>query len=219
MDSMDNAPAMTPATRAGAWLWVGCLQFLVAEQVARRGWSLPYSFARNYISDLGSTSCTLLVCSPWHTVMNASFGLQGVLIAGGALLLWQAGRVPGRVGLAMLVACGLGLLAVAIEPENTITWIHASGAAIHFLCGGMGMMLAGWRMRHAAQRVGDGWISMAAGLMVIAATVLLGQRAGPASSLLAVLGVGTVERVAAYGIVAWLVWMGSSLLMTSRTRG
>ena len=215
-DQTVPSPAITPATRAGAWLWVACLQFFVAEQVARRGWTLPYSFARNYISDLGATSCGPHVCSPWHALMNASFGLQGLLIAGGALLLWRHGRALGHAGLAALVACGLGLLAVAIEPENAVVWVHAAGAAVHFLCGGLGMLLVGWRMRVKAARSAAGWLSMAAGLIVIAATVLLGQK-GPASlSLLSTLGVGAVERVAAYGIVLWLVWMGGSLLMTSR---
>ena len=202
--------------RAGAWLWLCCVQFFVAEQVARRGWTLPYSFARNYISDLGATSCGALVCSPRHALMNSSFGLQGVLIAGGALLLLKPGSLLGRAGLAVLVACGVGLDMVACVPENGDTRVHAAGAAMHFLCGGLGMMLVGWRLRSTGERPAVGWLSIAAGLTVVAATVLLGQRGLP---LLGVLGVGLVERVAAYGIVCWMVLMGVYLLTTSRTRG
>ena len=61
---------------AGPWLWILCFQFLVCEQIARLGWTLPYSFRRNYISDLGATVCSPLVCSPWHAVMNVSFACR-----------------------------------------------------------------------------------------------------------------------------------------------
>jgi hypothetical membrane protein len=67
-------------SRVGAGLWSLCFQFLVAEQIARLGWSGPYSMARDYISDLGSAR------SPLHWVMNGSFVLQGFLIFFGALL-------------------------------------------------------------------------------------------------------------------------------------
>ena len=69
--------------RMGTILWTACLQFFLAEQVVRLGWTLPYSFARNYVSDLAATACSALVCSPWHTLMNCSFVLQGMLIMGG----------------------------------------------------------------------------------------------------------------------------------------
>lgn len=63
-------------------LWMACLQFFLAEQVVRFGWTLPYSFARNYVSDLAATACSAQVCSPWHALMNCSFVLQGLLITG-----------------------------------------------------------------------------------------------------------------------------------------
>ncbi|MBC7806870.1 MAG: hypothetical protein H7145_12045, partial [Akkermansiaceae bacterium] len=36
----------------GAALWVLCLQYFVVEQIVRNGWTTPYSWADNYISDL-----------------------------------------------------------------------------------------------------------------------------------------------------------------------
>ena len=92
--SLHTARVEVRIPRMQAVLWCLCVQFFVAEQIARLGWTLPYSFARNYISDLGATVCTSLVCSPRHALMNASFVLQGLLIAGGR---WRAGVVPQRL--------------------------------------------------------------------------------------------------------------------------
>ena len=94
-----------PADRIGAFLWSGCFQFFVAEQIARVACTTPYSMTRDYISDLGAVSCGVsaavrvqtaaqlhpeqvhAICSPLHWVMNSSFVLQGVLIFFGALLV------------------------------------------------------------------------------------------------------------------------------------
>ena len=201
--------------RAGAALWMLCVQFFVAEQVARRGWTLPYSFRRNYISDLGATVCGTSVCSPWHAVMNGSFVLQGLLIAGGAMLVWPLFRGVGRVGLGFLVASGVGVLVVGFVPEDGNMQVHGAAAALHFLGGGVGMMLVGLGLRGAA-----GKLSLGAGLLVVAATVFVGQRE---SLLLLQPGTGLVERVAAYGIVLWMMAAGFYLRAaaptTSRTSG
>ena len=63
---------MTPG-KVGAFLWLLCLQFFVAEQIARMGWTGHYSMRADFISDLGATSSL-------HWVMNGSFVLQGLLI-------------------------------------------------------------------------------------------------------------------------------------------
>src|SRR5215213_175850 len=79
-------------TAAGV-IWVCAAQFFLAQVIAQSRWTTPFSLATNYISDLGNTTCGLYpavtgkyVCSPWHTVMNTSFVLQGVIILVGAAL-------------------------------------------------------------------------------------------------------------------------------------
>ncbi len=71
-----------PPARVGAFLWLLCLQFFVAEQIARMGWTGHYSMRHDFISDLGAASGSSL-----HCLMNGSFVLQGLLIFFGAMLL------------------------------------------------------------------------------------------------------------------------------------
>jgi hypothetical membrane protein len=186
--------------RLGAVLWILCVQFFIAEQIAKAGWVLPYSFVTNYISDLGMTNCEPLVCSPWHIVMNMSFAIQGLLIASGAVLEWRNMRSLGRAGLTLLVVCGLGVFMVGYAPSNEDPGAHVAGAALHFVGGGFGILLLG-----IVSRTGFRWPSVFLGLMVIIATALLGQSSG---FLVTTLGVGTIERFAAYGITCWMVVSG-----------
>jgi len=101
--------------RWGRALWVGCLQFFVAEAVAAAGFVGSYSFHRNYISDLGALSCGA-GCSPLHPLMNASFVLQGVLIFAGAFVVWPLfprGALS-RLALGLVAASGLGVALVGL---------------------------------------------------------------------------------------------------------
>jgi hypothetical membrane protein len=184
----------------GAILWMVCLQFFVAEQFVRLEWTLPYSFARNYVSDLGAIECSALVCSPAHALLNGSFVLQGLLIMGGAVLTWRRWSGLGRLGMCLLMICGLGVVIVGFVPEDADSGLHRLGAALHFLGGGLGMMAVGLSLRR-----GFGWFSMAVGVAVIAATVALGEGGG---AWAAAMGIGALERVAAYGIAGWMALAG-----------
>ncbi len=103
----------------GAWLWLGCFQFFVAEQIARWRWrgqeSGGYSMTRNYISDLGALPCTANACSPLHWLMNSSFVLQGLLIFFGAVLLRCL--LP-RSLWRLFAFAGAGVLLVGLVPEG-----------------------------------------------------------------------------------------------------
>lgn len=184
-------------------LWTACLQFFFAEQAVRLGWKLPYSFAENYVSDLGATACSALVCSPWHVLMNCSFVLQGLLITGGVVLTWWQWNRLARTGMCLLIICGLGVVVVGLVPEDVNGGLHRIGAALHFLGGGLGMIAVGFSLRRWF-----GWISVATGIAVVAATVALTKAGGVWAEEV---GTGTLERVAAYGIAGWMVAVGSYL--------
>ena len=186
---------------------MGCVQFFIVEQVVRLGWmgGAPYSFARNYISDLGAVACGMRICSPWHGWMNGSFALQGLLIAGGAVLAWRDGLA--KMGLGLLVLSGLGLLGVGLVPEDGVRALHGALAAVHFLAGGLGIAVIGVRGRQ--------WVSAVVGVLVLWATVLVG---GGSGKIVEAVGLGTVERVAAYGIAGWCVGMGVNLWAERRER-
>ena len=202
--------------RDGAWLWVWCFQFFVMEQVVRMGWRIPYSFRQNYVSDLGAAFCVPGLCSPWHAWMNASFMLEGVLIGLGAIRLWrQLGwSAVGKAGLMLLVVCGAGLVAVGFVPEDVDIPVHTRAAVAYFLGGGLGVLLLGVEMvRQRARQVG--WVSVVVGLVVIAATVAVGQMSkAPVHA-----EVGAVERVAVYGLTGWFVGVGVWVLRRERVLG
>jgi hypothetical membrane protein len=187
--------------RLRASFWIACIQFFVAEQVVCRAWTLPYSFATNYVSDLGADVCSATVCSPWHALMNASFVLQGALIAGGAALAWRQWRSVQRIGLALLGFCGAGVIVVGFVPENADPALHNIAAATHFLGGGFGMIAVGVTMRGWFR-----WMSVIAGVVVVAAVVDLGQGGG---ALGREIGIGALERIGAYGITGWMVALGA----------
>lgn len=203
--------------RLGAWLWVGCLQFFVAEEVARLGWTGRYSLRWNYISDLGRVSCSA-VCSHWHAVMNGSFLLQGLLIAGGALLVRQEavrGRVSrmGQLARVCLVVSGAGLVLVATHPEDVDTAVHVVGAELHFGFASVAMLL--WWLGCMRDGSRDGWrrgawVALGAAAVAIFGDVVLSV--GAAKGLLAGLGPGLVERLAAYPLPLWLAWTGVQML-------
>jgi hypothetical membrane protein len=187
-------------SRVGAGLWSLCFQFLVAEQIARLGWSGPYSMARDYISDLGSAR------SPLHWVMNGSFVLQGFLIFFGALLVrgFFPARAVYRFALFLLAVAGVGVLMVGLVPEDADFRVHILGAVANFLGGNLAMMVLG-AMRPKS------WLTFAAGSVGLLATLALAFRGSPAWAALG-WHAGTVERLACYPLPLWLTWTGLRML-------
>jgi hypothetical membrane protein len=209
--------------RTGAVLWMLCAQFFMAEQMVSRVWRDPsYSFVRNYVSDLGAARCGLhaglMVCSPLHAWMNASFVLQGLLIFSGALLVRRV-FAPWRgysIGLGLLATSGVGVFMVGLAPEDVHAALHVAGAVAHFVGGGIAMVMLGVMMSRDARRNPIGaWLSVSVGVAVLSATALLALHG---TAMWEALGwqVGIVERVAAYGIPGWVVAMG--VLVTRGTR-
>jgi hypothetical membrane protein len=185
---------MTPA-KVGACLWLLCLQFFIAEQVARMGWTGHYSMRRDYISDLGANASSL------HWVMNGSFVLQGLLIFFGAVLL--RGLLP-RIAVALLAIAGLGVLVVGLVPEDTNARLHLLGAAANFLGGNLAIILLAKHWKS--------WITFAAGSIGLLAAFALAFRGMSWDA-------GTVERLAAYPLPLFLSWSGWRMLRDHLPQG
>jgi hypothetical membrane protein len=194
--------------RWGGALWVGCLQFFVAKAVAAAGFVSSYSFRRNYISDLGALSCGV-GCSPLHPLMNASFVLQGVLIFAGAAIVWPLfprGALA-RLALGLAAASGLGVAIVGLAPEDAMPGWHYLGAAENLLfCNAGAALLGVTLLREGAAPRSVGLLSLAFGL------IGLGGLGGLAFGYDFGLGVGGVERVAAYPFPLWIAGMGAWLI-------
>lgn len=193
-------------SRWGAGLWFCCFQFFVAEQIARLGWTGHYSMARDYISDLGAARSSL------HWVMNGSFILQGLLIFFGAVLV--RGFFP-RVTRLLFAIAGMGVLVVGLVPEDTNARLHVEGAVAHFLGGSVAMIVLGcfWIAKPVEKRW-KSWLTLAAGMVGLLATIALGFRQSPSWTW----DTGAVERMAAYPLPLWLTWTGYLLLRSARQR-
>jgi hypothetical membrane protein len=169
--------------RWGGALWVGCLQFFVAEAVAAAGFVGSYSFRRNYISDFGAFSCAGGGCSPLHA-------------------------------LGLIAASGLGVALVGLAAEDSAPGWHYLGAAENLLFCNAGAALLGLSLfREGSASRAVGLLSLSFGLIGLAG--LGGLAAGHDFGL----GVGGVERVAAYPFPLWIAGLGAWLIGTAEKSG
>ncbi len=224
-DLLDARPARARLTGLlGAACWLASLQFFLAEAATTLGWPGHYSYRDNYISDLGAATCGR-VCSPWHTLMNASFVTQGVLIAAGALLLPRR-LSPGATGVlarAALIFAALGVAVVGFAPEDINLNVHIMGARTHFLASTLAMLFWGLALVFSRQktvglpralRTGSPAL-LAFGVAAFGDVLLVLGNAQTA----AMLGGGIVERLAAYPLPLWLAWTGAAAGRTLRQGG
>ncbi|MEU9714971.1 DUF998 domain-containing protein [Streptomyces sp. NPDC047976] len=188
-----------------AWM-VGVVQFFVIHGIAESAWASPYSWARNNISDLGNAHCALqadpeprYVCSPEHGLMNTAFITLGVLLLVGLVLtgaaLWRRGAaaVTARI---LLAGAGVGFVLAGLAPADVNENQHVLGALLIMAVGNLGLVLAGSAL---ADRVAP---------LMRRATTLLGLIALTAlaaflSHHYAGLGMGGMERVAAFPLLLW----------------
>lgn len=205
---------------AGGLIWMCGVQFFVAQVVVQAAWTTPFSLATNYISDLGNTACAnyltaggiAFVCSPLFALMNMSFFLQGVIIIAGTMLIWPLLRRGGSkiIVLALLILTGIGMLGVGIFPENVNNDWHVYSAGLQFVTGNLALVIIG--ITNIIPGVGKTFLggSIVLGVIGLAATGLFvtGNHFG--------LGVGGMERVAAYTFPVWLI--GAGLLVVLKVR-
>lgn len=189
----------------GPSFWILSLQYLITQLVAARAWKLPFSLRFNTISDLGNTACGpyggRLVCSPLHDWMNASFIVLGVsMIIGSSLIYHEFRRIrPSGLGFSFMALAGFGTVLVGLFPENTIGWLHIVGAGLPFLIGNIGMVMLGYRLDLPSKL---SWFLAFLGVLGLSGLFLL------LSGIYLGLGIGGMERVAAYPQTIWLITFG-----------
>ena len=203
--------------RAGAIAWVaGAVQYLTAQLVAQSAWRTPYSWMINPLSDLGAVGCQRTgtgyplpryVCSPLHTVMNASVVALGVLLAGGVLLTarcWGSG-IASRGARSLLIVAAAGSVLIGLVPEDVNPGLHLLGAFPGIAAGNCGFILAGLiRRTSPLGRLRP--LTLPLSILAMAATVLLFTGCTPAA------GFGGMERLAVYPLRCWMVIAGICLL-------
>lgn len=213
---------LTPGIAAAAILFiVAGVQYLVVEAIAAAAWTTPaYSYASNFISDLGASDCSTFqgreICSPLHTVMNAGFIAQGALFVVASILLMRP--VSGRarnVYLAIALIYGVGMVLVGYfhgsseATENGTVVYHYIGASMAILGGNVAAIAAGLQWRRLETPRWFGIASIVLGSIGVASAVVLGTTFG-------VLPSGIPERASVYTITAWQILTGIVLLVSPR---
>lgn len=202
--------------RAGAIAWVLAAQFFITQVVVATAWPRHFNLKTDYISDLGNTFCgaypaggTNVVCSPWHLAMNSSFMVLGVTMIIGALLTRDA-FPPGWVRtLARILfsLAGIGVFVVGVYPENTDNARHVLGAGLNFTAGNIALIVFGLALaQRPTERRLLTVVSLFFGTLGLLATLLFVSR-----HFLGI-GLGGMERVAAYPMTVWQIVIGIALL-------
>ncbi|WP_405163158.1 DUF998 domain-containing protein [Nocardia sp. NBC_01499] len=210
---------MTGRIGAVAWL-VGAAQFLIAQLVVGAAWTTHYSWATNNISDLGNVDCRIwdesrprYVCSPLHAVVNASFLIEGVLLLVGVLM---TGAFLGRTAMTraarvLFAASAVGWVIVGLVPADIDENRHVLGALLILGLGNIGLVCAGFGPATAAfgrARV----VSRAFAIAAVLSAVLFFTGHGP------VVGIGGMERIAAFAVPAWTVVAAIIALTSGRAQ-
>jgi hypothetical membrane protein len=199
-------------------LVVNTVQWVVTEAVTAAAWTdPPYSYATNYISDLGVPDCGTqfqgrALCSPLHSLMNGSFIAEGVLFAVGVVLL--ARLLTGRarvVGIALGLVHGVGMVLVGLfhgsaDGPSAGLVIHVGSAGVAIVCANTLAIMAG-ALRQLELPVAYRRFSIAVGAAGLISEALVGV--SPATA-------GLFERG---GVYSWLLWgLVTGVLVVLRPR-
>ena len=210
------------AAASGCWLMAGGA-YLILEAVAAAAYRPDYSYAHNYISDLGRPSrqsAGATIGSGFAWAMNAAFYLQGILFLVGAVLLVRARRKPNARAFLNLVAVNtLGNIMVGTVysgPPADVggpAWVHAGGAVMAIV-GGNAAVLAGFRCVRSG--AGARWyhaVSLGLGVLGLASFLMLGVQT---TTELFIAPTAMWERMSVDTIIAWQM-LSAVALLTSRS--
>lgn len=219
--SVASSTARSSATAGICWVLAGVV-YLLAEALAASAFP-HYSYAGNYISDLGIPDIEMLgnrpIDSPLHMVINIAFVIQGLLFAAAAMVAARSLKLrlrPGIFSLAVIHAVGMVMIAVVHGGQHNIelglSGVHLLGALFAFLGGHLTAIIMGISLllRYRARLVGI--VSIVVGVTGILGIVMLQIDVQALPEM--ILPDGTWERIGMYAIVVWEVFVGSVLLST-----
>ncbi|HEY3813399.1 MAG TPA: DUF998 domain-containing protein [Caulobacteraceae bacterium] len=211
-----SPPKLALRDRLAAAAWVlGVVQNLICQLIAGAAWKTGYSWSRNNVSDLGNVLCQTwdedhprYVCSPLHAMVNLSFLTEGLLLALGVWLaaaIWRRGAsaVTARI---LITLAGAGWVLAGLYPADVNLNIHLIGAVLIFFVGNAALLLIVRAAAPGTPRL----LRALAGLgglvgLTTAVSFLSGHYLG--------LGMGGLERFAAYPLEVWTiaaaVWLAS----------
>ena len=215
-----------PTERLAAGLWIAAaVLYLGSEALAAAAFSPPYSYAQNYISDLGVPDCGIVydgraICSPLHGLMNADLVLQGLLFTGAALAIVRSLTTPTRFVLVAFAALnGIGNILVGSIPESAVRLAgsvngHVLGAVLAIVFGNAAALMSAASFR--TLRLPRLFLPASIGLPLLAGVALAMLAVGRHSGTPTVFPDGVWERMSVYTITAWEVLAAACLLGRKR---
>ena len=197
---------------------VAAVGYLVLEAVAAAGFRPGYSYARNYISDLGVNSGGLvhgrMIDSPRAGFMHSAFYLQGILFHLGALLIVGIPHSPrARIFLGLVATNAVGNIVIANVHSGAP---HVAGAVLTIV-GGNSAILAGSAFvgAIAGRRWYRGSSKCIAALGLTCLAMLMMNSVTANANLLPD---GAWERGSVYSIVLWQLLTAACLLTADFSR-
>jgi hypothetical membrane protein len=205
------------ATARGAALWVvAAVGYLVLEAAAAAGFEPVYSYARNYISELGVTGGELvhgrMTDSRHAFLMHTAFYLQGILFFLGALLIVGVPESRrARLFLGLVAANAVGNIVIGTVHSGKV---HLAGAALAIVAGNTAILTGSAVVGTVGGRRWYRTISkLVAGLGLLCLIMLMINSATTKANLLPD---GAWERGSVYSIIMWQLLTAGCLLTIRR---
>jgi len=202
-----------------AVLWIaGAAVYVATEAVAAAAFP-GYSYATNYISDLGvpdvGTVGGRAIDSPRHAVMNTGFVVQGLLFLAAALTTLRATTGGPRrtfAGIAVTYAVGICLVGVVHggQAEASTGSLHVVGAGMAIIGGNLAAITAAVAARRTGLPRLYAVASATLGTVGLIGLVML--QLDSATTSIDLLSAGTWERLAVYTVTGWQVLTGGLML-------
>ncbi len=205
---------LADTTLHGPLLWASSIQYFIVQLIVIVAWTVPHSFANNFISDLGNTECGtyagLAVCSPLHLLMNLSFVTFGITMFVGSMLLWRRfeRNKLSTFGFLLMMAAGVGTMLVGLFPENTINSLHMLGAVLGLGVGNLSVLFLGIGLGHIHPAMRTYTILSAVLSLTAFVLFAIAEYAG--------LGRGGMERLISYPFTVWMITFGIYLLFAPK---
>jgi hypothetical membrane protein len=231
-----DGPAMTISTQdanrrrlfatsaAAVWIAAG-LGYVILEAIAATGFRNHYSYAHNFISDLGITSRGMfqgrMIDSSLACLMNTAFCLQGALFLVGAVLIVRALEAQwAGLFLTLAAANAVGNIVVATfhsgpaaQADGTI-WVHQTGALLAIVGGNAAILVGSSIVRHADRAPWYRRVSAGLGVLGLLSFVLLVMGSNVAA--INILPPAVWERCSVYSIIAWQMFTSAYVLTYRR---
>lgn len=195
--------------RIGYWAAISMVQVFVVEFIVSATWRGLYSYRTNFISELGVPFCGPSgnwPCSKLYVIMNFSIALLGVAMVVAALAWMVTGVLDPRGGVLLTIAGG-GAGVAGVFNQGLNYPIHSYGATLLFIIGSLALIVAGGHPTlHRPIRITVttlGTVALASALFYIG-----GHHFG--------LGIGTVERITVYSIIAGCIVLAVAHRATAR---